>query len=1150
MRRVFLTLATVFSLAGGAASGQQPNVVLIISDDAGWADYGFMRAADPLANPGNRGAVPTPNLDRLASSGIAFTNAYTASVCSPSRAMITTGRYGTRFGYGNNIVSDTGAIGSSDTVQGLPLSEVTIWERMQSVGYSTAAVGKWHLGAHANDGSTLGNRPENQGIETFEGLWGGSRSYFVGSESGEQALRQTLSDGAGSISQSSVIEGAYSGQYVTDVFGDLSVDYIRANAGNPASPFFLYSSFTAPHTPLQATASDLAYIDSLNVAGFTGTRRTYAAMQYAMDRNVGKILDAIEDPNGDGDPSDSVADNTLVLFINDNGGDCCDGDPNQSSNGGLRNGKGSQFEGGLRVPMIVAGAGVDAGVRGTVSQALVHSIDLLPTAYLGAGGGAFGPSEVIDGKNLLPYINGQIAGVAHEDLFLPRFSNEQSAVRRGDWKYMYQPGNGYQLYNLVTDPDESNNVVAAPANAGLAEEMRQLLASYHVQMDKPRHDNQALSTNQFDHFRFRENDFASAAYSTSGAWLDADNPTTGKTARFTDGYANNRLTFRAKSSGDYVVTNDLNSVGGFAYLTNRLTLASSTAALGAEHKATLNGKGLLMVNSLEGVGPEIRLDATDAQAGRFTFQIDHEIEVYDDLTITGDGNQNFVFNGALREFRPGRSIVKQGAAGATFGGGVEVTGTVDLQQGKVAFTSGDVGGNLIARTGASIRIGEAGIIPSTGPTDPQVQIVQTGLELDYNAAADISGDSIWNDNAGTPDNITFSQPASVTPVSTPTFPALTAAYSIPATGGAGGLSNYFENSGPRSRRDGSFELVFNVTDLNGGADQVLLETGGADRGVAFVLNDNVLTFDVDGDAADVVLTTPLNAGWNHVVGVVDLEGGGDSISLFLNDVPVGTVSGQTINDWAGGNPLGLGAGNSSTTGVASGSGNPFKGEIAIARYYSDLAFGQSEVSQNYQWLLQDLGTTTGMDAVTLAVAGDFTLEPGVAVEVDVLNLQAYDRITVAGAAHLAGQLVVSASSGFDPSLGDVYTIVSGPSVSGAFADEQLPALAAGLMWQVLYDGASARLLVTISGDYNGDGMVDAADYTVWRDLDGQSVPAGTRADGNGDGVVNQADYAVWSNHYGMSFPALSQSASTPEPGSVSLTILGGVLLHCLRGDAR
>lgn len=1118
-----------------ALAAAQSNVVLIVTDDAGWADYGFMRDATGDADPGNAGAVPTPNLDRLAGSGVTFTNAYTASVCSPSRAMITTGQYGTRFGYGSNILSSTEAINTADTVQGLPTSAVTVWERMQSVGYDTAAIGKWHIGQHANGGGLLGNRPENQGVEHFEGLWGGSRGYFVNGATGTQALRRTLSDGAGGISSNAVVENQYTGQYVTDVFGDQSADYIRDKATNDADPFFIYTSFTAPHTPMQATASDLAFIDSLNVPGFSGNRRTYAAMQYAMDRNVGKILDALEDPNNDGDPADSIAEETLILFINDNGGDCCDSSPNASNNGELRNGKGSQFEGGMRVPMIVAGAGVNLAARGTVSSDFVHAIDLVPTAFEGAGSGAFGPSEIIDGKNLLPYMNNEMPGVAHEDLFIPRNNNFQSAVRKGPWKYMYQTGTGYQLYNLDNDLDESNNVVSAPGNEAVVEELHQLMASYHVQMDKPRHDNQAPLTNQFDHFRFREDAQTVATFGAANVWVDGDNAASPQTATWRDGYADNRITFRAKSGGSYTVTNELMSAGGLGYMANRLTLASATSALAGEHEATINGLPIMMTSSRAGVGPVIDLDAADAVASVFSFNIDAEIQVYDDLVIQGEGNQRFSFGGKVREFRPGRSVTKVGDAEATFAGGVELTGTLHLQGGRVAFTNGDVRGDVMVRSGATVRVGQAGITPVNGGGGDPLEIVTAGLDLNYDAAADISGDSIWSDSSGGGNNIEFAGSALVTSVDTTTFPHLSAAYSIPVSGGASGLNNYFEQSGPRSRRDGTFEVVFNVTDDAAGTDQVLIEAGGAARGVAMVLNNGELTFNVDGDANDINLSANLSEGWHHAVGVIDLENGSDSVALYVNNVLVGSLGGQTIDDWAGGNTLGLGAGSSSVTGVSAGTGQPFHGQIAVARYYADTAFGANEVDQNYQWLLQDLQPQTGQPAVLLAVDGDLTLEAGSSLELDLLNDSSYDRVQTSGLASLDGSLLVAPSTGFEPSAGDTYTLLSGPTLQGTFASVDLPTLPADLMWQVAYGPTEMSVFVTAAGDYNGDGLVDIADYTVWRDTLGSATSPQIGADGDGDGQITEADLDVWRANFGTVVPSLTASTAVPEPAAAIAT---------------
>ncbi len=1140
------TTALMLILAVPFCSAQQKNVVLIISDDAGWADYGFMRNATSAADPGNSGIVPTPQMDRLASMGVTYTNAYTGSVCSPSRAMITSGQYGTRFGYAANISASTSSINTASTVQGLPTSITTIWEWMQTAGYDTAAVGKWHLGEHANGGGLLGNRPENQGVEHFEGMWAGSRGYFVDGATGSQTLRKTISDGAGTISSNTVVEGSYTGQYVTDVFGDQSVDYIRDKAANDPDPFFLYTSFTAPHTPMQATASDLQFIDSLNEPSFTGNRRLYAAMQYSMDRNVGKILDAIEDPNNDGDTSDSIADDTMILFINDNGGDCCDSGPNSSDNGDLRNGKGSQFEGGMRVPMIVAGGGVNLSAHGTVSSDLVHSIDLVPTAFEGAGGASFAANDVIDGVNLLPYINGEVSGVAHEDLFISRFTNRQSAVRKGPWKYMYQTSNGYQLYNLDNDLDESNNVVNDPANTAIVDDMHQLLASYHVQMDKPRHDNLALSTNAFDHLRFREDAVTNAAFSSSNAWVDGDSPGAPLSANWTDGYANNRMTFRAKASADYTATNDFTSVGGFGFMTNQLNLESAITPLAGNYTATINGLPLMMTADLSGTNPAINTNATDAVAGQFTFSVKTPIDVYDDLTIQGDGNQNFVFDGKIREFRPDKNITKVGTADVTFGGGVEVTGEVDLQGGKVAFTDGSFRGDLRARSGVTVQVGEVGIVVSSGNggNSEPLEIVTAGLDLNFDAALDISGDSIWNDSSDTPSNLSFSSPASYTSVDTDTFPFLSAAYNIPLSGTASGPSDYFEGGNPRSRQDGTFEVVFQVTDTSAGNDQVLFEVGGAGRGVAMILNNNTLKFNVDGDAGDIDLTTPITAGWHHAVGVVDLQSGGDTVNLYLNNQLVGSISGQTIDDWAGGNPMGLGGAASSITGV-SGTAQPYHNEIAVMRYYRNTLFGATEVDQNYQWLLQEVNETEEQPAILLAIDGDFTLETGSLLEIDILSTDALDQVSATGSMNLQGDLSVSASSGFLPNVGDSYLIASASALNGKFDTTSLPNLPAGMMWQVQYGTLDVSLLVTITGDYNGDGFVNAADYTVWRDSLGQPVSLGTGADGNGDGMVTSADFEVWKNNFGASVALSLSYVSVPEPSSVLTTAFGGLILSSL-----
>lgn len=1123
----------------------QSNVVVIISDDDGWADYGFMRNADPAADPGNRGAIPTPHLDSVATMGVTFTNAYTGSVCSPSRAMITTGQYGMRFGYGSNILSTNGPIDSTSTPQGLPTEAITIWERMQGAGYDTSAVGKWHIGAHSGGGGSLGNRPQDQGVEFFQGLWAGSRSYFVGSETGDNQLRETISDGMGGITSNLVIEGNYSGQYVTDVFGDQSADYIKSKAGG-ANPFFLYSSFTAPHTPLQATAADLAFIDSLNDPGFTGNRRTFAAMQYAMDRNVGKILDALKDPAGDGtgagNNGDSILDDTLIVFINDNGGDCCDVDPNSSDNGDLRNGKGSQFEGAMRVPMIIAGAGVNLAQHGTVSTDLVHSIDIVPTALVGAAGVNFAPGEVIDGKNLLPYINGTASGVAHENLFIPRYNNQQSAVRMGEWKYMYQPGTGYQLYNLTTDIDESNNVVAAPANASIVVEAHQLLASYHVQMDKPRHDNQAGLTNQFDHFLFREGDFATALFSTANAWTNGETNTGSFTATWRDGYANNVLTFRTKVTGDYSVTNDLNSVGGFSYMANKINLATGSNPLNSNHQATIGGLPVMLTKNRQGDLPEINLDATDATAKKFSFEIDHDIEIYDDLQIQGDGNQNFAINGQIREFRAGRNVTKTGTSELTLGGGVDITGNLDVQGGKVAFTNGQFRGNLISQPGTSLTVGGVGFNEVSG-TPPSASIVTSGLNLNFDAMQNISGTSTWID-AQSGQSLSFGGAASTTPVSDGTYPGITAAYHIPSTGGAGGIANYFEGSNPLSRKDATFEVWFNVATTSGGGDQVLFEAGGSDLGVSFQLNDSDLSFNVNGvgtGSTTFSLSQTLGTGWHQAVGIIDLEGAGDYITLYVDNSFVGTLNSLAIDDWAGGNNTGIGATASSLG--AGGTPIPYHDNIAAVRYYEGFAFGATEVNQNYQWAKFDPGVgATG--PTLLAIDGDYTQSNGASLDLDLLDTSTHDAVSATGSATIDGILNVSEISGFVPAAGDSFTIFSAASgLSGRFDSVNLPALS-GLQWLVDYSANAVTLKVILGADFDGSGVVDGRDFLQWQrgfGLSGQLDNSHGDADGNG--VVDSQDLKIWQAQYGTTPGLLISSVSAvPEPSSGIATFFGSLLM--------
>lgn len=463
--------------------------------------------------------------------------------------------------------------------------------------------------------------------------------------------------------------------------------------------------------------------------------------------------------------------------------------------------------------------------------------------------------------------------------------------------------------------------------------------------------------------------------------------------------------------------------------------------------------------------------------------------------------------------------------------GGRVEGAFRMLSGSLLKTSGTAAefASNVTLNASVLDVGGPGL--ETGA--PTVQPVTAGLKLNYDASLDTPGDNLWSDANGSSDSFTFSQAASPIAISDATFPTITSAYSIPSTGGGQGLNQYFETDGPRSRQDASFEVVFNVSDLAAGVDQVLFEAGGATLGVAMVLNNNSLLFNVDGQGTDINLTKTLDAGWHQAVGVIDLDGSGDTITLYVDGEVARTLTEQNVVDWAGGNLAGIGVGASSVTGVGVSTGTTFKGDMAVVRYYQNTALSGAQVQQNFL----ALSDAPPKVAALATFEGDLRLEASSQLRFDLGEGGVADKVVVDGALVLtSGSLVVGYDGSAGPQAGDAYDLLDFNASQGAFSSISLPTLDAGLMWntdRLLVDGV---LLVTLAGDYNGDGTVDVADYTVWRDLDGQSVPTGTRADGNGDGMVNAFDYQVWIANYGSSVAGMTQAI--PEPGCLAIIAIG------------
>ena len=383
----------------------KPNIVLIVADDLGYGELGLQ---------GFRRDIPTPNIDSLAQNGVRFTQGYVSCpVCSPTRAGLMTGRYQQRFGHEFN----PGPAQSASAGFGLARGEITLAERLKTLGYVTGMTGKWHLGYKSEF------IPPRRGFDEFFGFLGGAHPYLPGGRAaaicrGEEPVKEE--------------------EYLTDAFGREATAFIERHHDRP---FFLYLPFNAVHMPLQAADRYLARFRDIK----DPQRRTFAAMMAAMDDAVGRVLAKLREHG--------LEERTLIFFISDNGGPTRQ---TTSSNGPLRGYKGQVWEGGIRVPFVVQWKGRVPG--GRVDERPVISLDIHPTA-VAAAGGAVSPDWKLDGVNLVPFLAGEEAGRPHDTLCWRM--GTRHAIRQGDWKLLVETDQtDSALFNLAEDVGERSNLAA------------------------------------------------------------------------------------------------------------------------------------------------------------------------------------------------------------------------------------------------------------------------------------------------------------------------------------------------------------------------------------------------------------------------------------------------------------------------------------------------------------------------------------------------------------------------------------------------------------------------------------------------------------------------------------------------------------------
>ena len=387
-----------------STNAQRPNIVLIMADDLGYGDISLQGAPD----------IQTPNIDGLADSGAYFSRFYTSgTVCSPTRAGLMTGRYQQRTGCDRVIYVEEKDIGMS-------LKEKLLPEYLKEVGYATGIFGKWHLGFDRK------YNPSRRGFDEFFGLVAGNIDYYTHYD------RLEVYD-LWRNEETVEVPG-----YMTDLITDEAISFIERHRDEP---FFLYVPYNAPHTPIQGPGEEprTEYADGSKRYSGTPTRATYAAMVESMDEGIGEINQALKDNN--------VWDNTLLIFLSDNGAD------RNGRNAPYHFGKQLLYEGGIRTAMMMQWPGrIQPGAQVDVPGI---SLDLF-TTIVQAAGGTLPVDRIIDGKDVMPLIDGT-SETHHESLYW-EFAGGR-AIQQGKWKYHVDRRGTERLTDLTVDIGETDNVL-------------------------------------------------------------------------------------------------------------------------------------------------------------------------------------------------------------------------------------------------------------------------------------------------------------------------------------------------------------------------------------------------------------------------------------------------------------------------------------------------------------------------------------------------------------------------------------------------------------------------------------------------------------------------------------------------------------------
>lgn len=411
-----LLLSLFLVLAASLANAAKPNIVIIVADDLGYGDLSCYGATD----------LESPHLDSLMASGLRFTHFYAnCPVCSPTRAALLSGKF-------QELVGVPGVIRTHPTSNWgyLAPSATLLPSVLKKEGYTTAAVGKWHLGL--DDPS----HPNSRGFDHFHGFLGDMMDdYYRHTRHGRHYMRLNR-------------EQIDPKGHATDLFTDWAVDYLGTQARHAsAKPFFLYLAYNAPHTPIQPPKDWLEKVKERE-KGISNRRARLVALIEHMDHGIGQVIAALKE--------NEQWQNTLLFFVSDNGGQLSVG----ADCGNLRGGKQDMYEGGLRIPACAVWPGV---IKPATTGFTALTMDLFPTALEAAGGT---PADDLDALSFLPLLKTGMQVAPERDLFFVRREGNLRymggcswAMKRGPWKLVKNtPMEPWELYHLGQDPLETNDL--------------------------------------------------------------------------------------------------------------------------------------------------------------------------------------------------------------------------------------------------------------------------------------------------------------------------------------------------------------------------------------------------------------------------------------------------------------------------------------------------------------------------------------------------------------------------------------------------------------------------------------------------------------------------------------------------------------------